>query len=131
MAGSALIFGVNWGDPLAAGLLMISFALVASGAGLLMGALARTPQQSLALGLLVSLGFGALGGTMMPLDLFPETMRRLAHITPHAWGVDGFTELVRHGGGVIDILPPLGVLLGAAVTLMALASWRLRRSITT
>jgi ABC-2 type transport system permease protein len=131
MAGSAVIFGVNWGDPVAAGLLMVSFALVASGAGLLMGALARTPQQSLAFGLLLSLGLGALGGTMMPLDLFPEAMRDVARLTPHAWAVEGFAELIRHGGGVADIAPQLGVLLGTAACLLALASWRLRRSITT
>ena len=131
MVGSAIIFGVGWGDPLAAGVLMVSFALLASGAGLLMGALARTPQQSLAFGLLLSLGLGALGGTMMPLDLFPETMRRLAHVTPHAWAVEGFAELVRHEAAVVDILPQVGVLLGAAAVIFSLAAWRLRRSITT
>jgi ABC-2 type transport system permease protein len=130
MTGSALIFGVNWGSPIAAGLLMVAFALVASGAGLLMGATARTPEQSLAFGLLLSLGFGALGGTMMPLDLFPPTMRALAHLTPHAWATDGFAQLVRHGGGVVDILPQLGVLLAAAAALFGLAAGRLRRSIT-
>lgn len=130
MAGSALIFGVNWGNPIAAGVLMIAFAFVASSAGLLMGATARTPQQSLAFGLLLSLGLAALGGTMMPLDLFPPTMRAVAHLTPHAWAVDGFAELVRHGGGLFDILPQLGVLLATAAALMTLASWRLRRSIT-
>jgi ABC-2 type transport system permease protein len=130
MVGSALVFGVNWGDPVGAALLMTSFALLASGAGLLMGATARTPQQSLAFGLLLSLGLAALGGTMMPLDLFPSTMRTVAHLTPHAWAVDGFTDLVRHGAGVVDIVPQLGVLLAAAAVLMALASWRLRRSIS-
>jgi ABC-2 type transport system permease protein len=130
MVGSALLFGVDWGDPVAAAVLMASFALVASGAGLLMGASARTPEQSLAFGLLLSLGLAALGGTMMPLDLFPDTMRTVAHLTPHAWAVDGFTELVRHGGGLVDILPQLGVLLAAAAALLALASWRLRRSIS-
>jgi ABC-2 type transport system permease protein len=129
MVGSAVIFGVNWGNPLAATALMVAFALVASGAGLLMGATARTSQQSLAFGLLLSLGLGALGGTMMPLDLFPPTMRTIAHLTPHAWAVDGFATLVRHGGGVLDILPQLGVLLATGVALLALASWRLRRSI--
>jgi ABC-2 type transport system permease protein len=130
MVGSAVIFGVNWGNPLAATLLMVCFALVASGAGLLMGATARTPQQSLAFGLLLSLGLAALGGTMMPLDLFSSGMRTIAHLTPHAWAVDGFTELVRHSGGPMDILPQLGVLLALAATLMTLASWRLRRSIS-
>jgi len=130
MVGSAAIFGVNWGNPVAAAALMTSFALVASGAGLLMGATARTPQQSLAFGLLLSLGLAALGGTMMPLDLFPDTMRTIAHLTPHAWAVDGFAELVRHGSGLVDILPQIGVLLATATALLALASWRLRRSIS-
>ena len=130
MVGSAIIFGVNWGNPLAAAVLMVAFALVASGAGLLMGATARNSQQSLAFGLLLSLSLGALGGTMMPLDLFPPTMRTIAHLTPHAWAVDGFARLVRHGGGVLDILPQLAVLLTAAAALFTLATWRLGRSIT-
>lgn len=130
MAASALLFGVRWGNLVAAGLLMTAFAAVAGGAGLLMGAMARTPEQSLAFGLLLSLGFGALGGTMLPLELFPSTMRTLAHLTPHAWGVEGFTELINHHGGVTDIAPQLGVLVAMAAALFALATWRLRRAVT-
>jgi hypothetical protein len=44
--------------------------------------------------------------------------------------VDGFTVLVRHGGGPVDILPQLGALLAAAAGLKALASWRVHRSIS-
>ena len=80
--------------------------------------------------LLLSLGLAALGGAMMPLDLFPPTIRAVAHLTPHAWATEGFAELVRHGGGLTDILPQLGVLLATAAVLTVLASWRLRRSIT-
>jgi ABC-2 type transport system permease protein len=130
MLGSALIFGVNWGDPLAAGVLLLAFALVASGAGLLMGAVARTSQQSLAFGLLLSMGLGALGGTMLPLELFPATMRTVALVTPHAWGVDAFAELVRRGGGLLDILPQIGVLFAMAAGLIGLAARTLRRAIT-
>jgi ABC-2 type transport system permease protein len=67
---------------------------------------------------------------MLPLELFSPTMQRIAHITPHAWALDGFAELVRRGGGVVDILPELGVLAAYAVVLFALASWRLRVAIT-
>ena len=81
-------------------------------------------------GLLLSLGLGALGGTMMPLDFFSPTLRTVAHLTPHAWAVDGFADLVRHDGGIAAILPELGVLMGAAAVLMALASWRLRHALT-
>jgi ABC-2 type transport system permease protein len=130
MLGSALIFGVRWGDPLAAITLMLSFALVASGAGLLLGALMRTTQQAIAIGLLLGLGLGALGGTMMPLEFFSPAMRTVAHLTPHAWAVEGFADLVRRGTGLAEVAPRVGVLLAAAAALFGLAAWRLRRSIT-
>lgn len=130
MLGSSLVFGVSWGDPLAATVLMLSFALVASAAGLLLGAVMRTSQQAIAVGLLLGLGLGALGGSMMPLEFFTPTLRTVAHVTPHAWAADGFAALIRHGGDLLDVLPQIGVLLAAATALYALATWRLRRSIT-
>jgi ABC-2 type transport system permease protein len=130
MAGSALLFGVNWGDPLAASTLMVTFGLTSAAAGMLVAATLRTSQQAIAVGLLLSLGFGALGGTMMPLDFFSPTMRTVANLTPHAWAVDGFATLVRHHGDLVSILPQLGVLAGAATVLMVLAAWRLRRTLT-
>lgn len=130
MLGSALIFRVRWGDPLAAITLMLSFALVASAAGLLLGALMRTTQQAIAVGLLLGLGLGALGGTMMPLEFFSPTMRSVAHLTPHAWAVEGFAELIRRDAKIGDVATPLGVLLAGAAVLFGLAAWRLRRTIT-
>lgn len=41
MVGSALLFGVGWGDPLGAGVLLL-FCLVGSGAAMLLGSLFRT-----------------------------------------------------------------------------------------
>jgi ABC-2 type transport system permease protein len=130
MLGSALIFGVSWGQPLGAGLLMLVFATVAGAAGLLLGAAAVTPQQAIATGLLAGIGLSALGGSMMPLEFFSPTMLKVAHLTPHAWAADGFATLVRHDGTVLDVLPQLAVLLGFAVVLFTLGSWVLRRRIT-
>ena len=119
----------SWGSPVAAGLLMLAFAVTAGGAGMLMGALAGSTEQAIAIGLLLALGMGALGGSMLPLEFFSPTMLTVAHLTPHAWAADGFAELVRHGGGVGDILVELGVLSGYALLLFAVASWGLRRNI--
>lgn len=130
MLGSALLFGVGWGDPLAAGALLVAFSLVGSGAAMVVGAVFRTEQQAGAVGLLFGLGLAALGGSMMPLEFFSEPMRVVAHLTPHAWANDGFAELVRRGGGIADILPELGVLAGYAAALFLLGSWRLRKALT-
>lgn len=125
-----IIFSVNWGDPLGALLILVALSAVGAGAGMLMGATFQNDQQAAGIGVMVSLGLAALGGAMFPLDLFPPTMQRIAHITPHAWALDGFAELVRRGGDTFDILPELGVLALYALVLLALASWRLRVAIT-
>ncbi|HET7358435.1 MAG TPA: ABC transporter permease [Nocardioidaceae bacterium] len=128
MVGSAVLFGVSWGSPVAAAALMLAFAVTAGGAALLMGAIATSTEQAIALGLLLAIGMGALGGSMMPLELFSPTVYTVAHITPHAWAADGFAELVRHHGGLVDVLPEIAVLVGYAAALFSVAAWALRRT---
>ncbi|SDK53387.1 ABC-2 type transport system permease protein [Nocardioides sp. YR527] len=131
MVGAAVLFGVSWGDPVAAALMLLSFATVAGGAGLVLGAAAANTQQSVAIGLLAGLGISALGGSMMPLEFYSPTMLTIAHLTPHAWAADGFATLVRHDGTVLDVLPELGVLATFAAVLFGVGSWALRRRILT
>lgn len=130
MVATSLLFGVDWGNLVAASVLVFVFAWVASGAAMLAGALFRTDQQAGSVGVVIGLGLAALGGSMAPLEIFSPTMRDVAHVTPHAWVNDAFATLVRHGGGVTDILGELGMLAAMAAALLALASWRLRRSLT-
>lgn len=130
VAATFLLFRVDWGDPLGAFLLLATFSATGAGAGMLMGATFSNDQQAGGIGVVVSLGLAALGGAMLPLELFSPAMNRVAHFTPHAWAIDGFAELVRRDGTVVDILPELGVLAGYAVVLLLLASWRLRVVLT-
>jgi ABC-2 type transport system permease protein len=126
---ASLLFGVKWGDPLGASVLLTAFALVSTGAAVLFGAILSNEQQAGALTPL-SLGLAALGGCMVPLEVFSPTMQTIAHVTPHAWAVEGFTKLVRTDAGLSDIALQIAVLIGFAVVLLGLASWRLHRSIT-
>jgi linearmycin/streptolysin S transport system permease protein len=125
--GSALLFGVNWGPPAGVAAVVVLFALVAAGAGVFVGTLFRNEQQAIGISLLLGLGLGALGGCMVPLEVFSPTMRKVAHITPQAWGNDAFAKLVGHGASIAGILTQLGILAAYAVVLLALAAWRLRR----
>lgn len=130
MIVSLVLFDVSWGNPLAAFLLLAAFTAVAAGAAMLMGSIFSNEQQAGGVAVIVALGLAALGGSMLPLELFPETMRRIALATPHAWALSGFAELVRHNGGVVDVLDEIGVLLAFATVLFALAIWRLRKTLT-
>jgi ABC-2 type transport system permease protein len=130
MVVTLLVFGVNWGDPIGAVLILVAFCAVGSGAAMLMGALFRNEQQAGGVAIVLSLALAALGGAMIPIELFSPTLQRVALLTPHAWALDAFAELVRHGGTVVDILPQLGVLAIYAAVLLILATWRLRVVIT-
>ena len=125
-----ILFDVNWGDPVGALVLLVVFSAVGAGAGVLMGAVFTNAQQAGGVGVIVGLGMAALGGAMLPLELFPAAMQRIARLTPHAWALEGYAELVRRGGSLADILVELGVLLIYAVVLLSLAAWRLRVVIT-
>jgi len=130
MVLTLVIFSVNWGDPIGAVLILVALSAVGAGAGMLLGATFSNDQQAGGVGVMVGLGLAALGGAMFPLDLFSPTMQKVAHITPHAWALDGYAELVRRGGTTVDILPELGVLTLYAAVLLGLASWRLRVALT-
>ena len=70
---SALLFGVSWGDPVAAAAIILVFALVCAGAAMLLGAVAGTADQAASLGVFLGLALGALGGCMIPLQIMPAT----------------------------------------------------------
>ena len=123
-----LLFEVDWGDPLGSGAVIVAFALVASGAAMLFGAILSNESQAGALTPL-ALALAALGGSMVPLEVFSPTMRAIAKITPHAWANEAFNELLAHGGGLGDVLPQIGVLLAYAAVLLAAATVAVRRSI--
>jgi ABC-2 type transport system permease protein len=125
--GSALLFGVKWGAPAGVAAVVAVFAVTASGFGILVGTIFRNEQQAMGVSLLLGLGLGALGGCMVPLEVFSSTMRRVAHLTPQAWANDAFAKLVGHGATIGGILPQLVILAAYAVGVLTLASWRLRR----
>ncbi len=129
MVGTALLFGVSWGSWPASLLVLVAFAAVASAAAMVIGSVMDNDGAATGVGIGAGLVLGALGGCMTPLEFFPDSMRTLAQVTPHAWAYEAFAEIQRHGGGVLDVLPQLGVLTAMAVVLLALGTWLLRRSL--
>jgi ABC-2 type transport system permease protein len=96
---------------------------------MLIGAVSNNAEQAGSVGVFAGLGIAALGGSMVPPEVFPPIMESISWVTPHRWAIDGFRELVA-GGGLADVLPQLGVLLAFATVLLGLATWRLRAALT-
>ena len=111
--GTSLLFGLDWGDPLAVVTLIAATVLGATGWGLLLAALARTPGQVSSVGTAMMLLFGILGGSFIPSADFPEALQSLRLVTPNAWALDGLAELAL-GGTLADVA-------GAVVALLVMA----------
>jgi ABC-2 type transport system permease protein len=120
---SSLFFGVRWGDVTGLLLLILAAVFGATGWGMLITALARSPAQVGSVGSAMMLIFGILGGSFISLEQMPPLVQALSKITPNAWGLDGFTTLAL-GGRLPNLLEPITALLimglvlfGAAVLL--------------
>jgi ABC-2 type transport system permease protein len=122
-----LLFRVDWGDPLATGTIVVLFCIVSGAAGLLVGATFRNDSQAGGVGVGAGLALAALGGSMVPMEIFPPGLRTAALATPHGWANRAMAEIVRRDGGLGDVLLEAGMLALFAVVLLGVATWRLRR----
>ncbi len=104
------LFQLEWGDTLGVIVLVLAAVFGATGWGLLITALARTPAQVSSVGSAMMLIFGILGGSFVSLENLPPYVQSLSKITPNAWGLDGFAILAI-GGGLADIAKPITALL--------------------
>src|SRR5215217_727687 len=124
-----LVFGADWGDPLAVVALTVSSVLSAIGVGMLLGSVLRNAEQATSIGPPVGIALGMLGGCMWPLAIVPQPMRVVGHLFPQAWAMDAFIALIAKGEDIAGIARQLAVLAAFAVVLLALATWRLRRAL--
>lgn len=127
----ATIFGVSWGDPLGAALIVASFALVGTSISLLVGTLARSNEQATSLGPPIGIALAMLGGAMWPLEIVGPVMRAVGHLTPHAWALDAFVDLMGNRASAVEVLPQIAVLALFSAVLLPFAGLRLRRAMGT
>lgn len=130
LVASSLLFGVDWGDVPGAIAVLTMFAAVGAAAAMLAGSLFRSDQQAAGITIIVSLALAALGGAMLPIELFNDTLLSIAKFTPHYWAIDALSELIRHDGTILDIGRQLGVLALFALGIGVVAIWQARRTLT-
>jgi len=114
------------GQPLAVLIMMLSLALFVAGLGLLIGALAKSEDQAVIFALIPMFVFSAMGGAWMPLEFTSKTFQAIGHLSPVAWAMDGFKNIIARGLGLESVLIPAAALLGYAVLFFGLAVWRFR-----
>ncbi|WP_029704595.1 ABC transporter permease [Arthrobacter sp. TB 26] len=130
MAGTALLFGVDWGNLWLSALVLVLFCAVAAAAAMMVGSVIDNDTAAAGVGVGGGLVLGGLGGCMVPPEFFPEALAAISYATPHRWAYDAFAAIQRQDGTLGDILPQLGVLAGMAAALLLLGAWLLRWSLS-
>jgi ABC-2 type transport system permease protein len=122
-----LLFKVPWGDdPLAVIMIISTFALAATGLGIMVSALARSRGQVSAVTAVGATAMSMLGGAYWPLDIVNPLMRTLALTTPVGWAMTGLTDIVVRAQGTVQAVLPSAVLLGMATLFLLVGVTRLK-----
>jgi ABC-2 type transport system permease protein len=122
-----LAMKLNWGrEPFALFLVLLAAALAAAAFGTTMGTFIKTEGQANGLSIMFGMVFAMMGGCWYPLELFPPAVQSAVRILPTTWAMQGMLDLLLRGGGLQEILPEVGVLLGFAAIFFSVGVWRFR-----
>jgi ABC-2 type transport system permease protein len=121
-----LFFGVSWGDqPLQTFVIGTAYSVALSGLALLLAAFLEDEE---AVDFVSSVGvylLSALGGSMIPIYLFPQVMRTIAHVSPNTWALTSFLDIMA-GTSWRSLMVPIFVLLGMGMVALTVGTFRLR-----
>lgn len=126
-AGSAALgLRLHGGSAVAAFAVIVAYATCVISLIMLVTATLRTVNQVNAFQNVGAMAFAGLGGALVPVAQLPGWARAIAPATPSYWAMRGHAEVFLRSGGVGDVALPVGVLLGASVVLMTVATVRFR-----
>jgi ABC-type transport system involved in cytochrome c biogenesis permease component len=130
LACGKLIFGMSWGaEPWLLVPIVFATSFAAVGLAMLVAGLAKTETQVAVYGTLLVLVLAGLSGSMMPREMMPEGMRELSRVTPHAWALNAYEQVLHPDKPAVDhavVWQACGVLVLFGVAFNALAWWRLK-----
>lgn len=88
--------------------LFSGFAAV--GFGILLGTIAKTPEQSAPFGATSVIILAAIGGVWVPVFAMPKIMQIIAISSPMNWGLNAFYDVLLRNATISAILPEIGLL---------------------
>ena len=90
-----LLFDMTWGQqPWLMVPLVVCTSIAATSLGLLIAASVRTDAQVSSYANLIVISLAGVSGCFMPREWMPDVMKELSVVTPHAWSLIGYMELL-------------------------------------
>jgi ABC-2 type transport system permease protein len=122
-----LVLDVNYlREPVGTLLIAVALSLWVSSVGLLIGVFAQEDQQVVLFSMIAMFLFTGLGGAWFPLEGAGKAFSAIGHLTPTAWAMDGFQNILIRGLGLASAWRPTAILLAYAAGFFVLAVWRFR-----
>jgi ABC-2 type transport system permease protein len=81
----------------------------------MLGAACRTRAQLGAFSTLIVLTISAIGGSMFPRFIMPESLQKFGLIAFNTWAIEGFTKVFWREAPLPSLWPQVSVLLGFAL----------------
>jgi ABC-2 type transport system permease protein len=120
-----LIYGLRvGGSEIGLALAALALAVCLVSFGLAVVAVTSRFQQVTAVQTIGTMVFAGLGGAITPVALLPDWAQAVSRITPTFWALHAYRSVILETGGVAEVLPSVGVLLGLSAAFLALALWR-------
>jgi ABC-2 type transport system permease protein len=123
-----LLLGMSWGpQPLWLVPVVLCTSLAATALGLMFSTIARTESQVSSLGNLVLLVSAGISGCLVPRAWMPPFSQKLSLLTPHAWALDAYSELLtRTAPQTAIVLNSCGMLMVFAAVFFSIGLWKFR-----
>lgn len=127
-AAGRLIFDMSWGPkPWMLAPVMLATSLAATALGLLVATSVRTDSQVSAYGNFLVLVLAGISGCLMPRNWQPELMQQIGLVTPHAWALIAYDQLLNRDLPELDVVwHSCAVMLAFAAGFFAVGWWRYR-----
>ncbi|MGB1558525.1 MAG: ABC transporter permease, partial [Oceanococcaceae bacterium] len=108
LGGAALDIQGQWLSLLP---ITLASGFAAIGVALLIAALASSAVQATTIGGATNLLLGAISGVMVPRAVMPDALELLGLISPMAWALDGYWDIILRQSPMTATLPECGALL--------------------
>ncbi|MEH6889086.1 ABC transporter permease [Bacillus sp. JJ864] len=119
-------FGVNWGDDIVQLIAVgVSYAICVSGLSMLIAAFIRDEKTADVMGGIGIQLLAILGGSMLPIYAFPDTLQKFANIAPNKWALTSFLDIMS-GTSWNTLLPIILSLSSAGILSVIIGTLRLR-----
>lgn len=105
---------------------LVSAACAAS-FGMMLGTACKSQGQLQAISTIAIMVMSALGGSMFPRFLMPESLQKVGLFTFNGWALDGYQKVFWYDNNVAQLWPQLAMLGGAAIVFLGIARILARR----